>query len=330
MIRRNIQKACDALRSAAVDFQIRAKWATDRKSLPLTPEHRELYEIIHRFLWKELRRLPKLVACEDFNDRIQWLKLFDQRHETITCTDKIRLRDYVNARLGTGYCPQIYQIAERFDDIAFESLPERYVIKTSHDWGRAIVVNSRMPLDKEAARQNLTAALQREFGRERGEWAYRFIKPRILVEEFIDCGTGRPPPDFKFICVDGSIKFVHFLSDRDNGLKEQVIDIDGHDMGTPFLSYIPYGSDFTVPPNWYEMKSCAEKLSKGWKLVRVDLYYAHGKVYVGEMTFFPGGGAYPGAGQRELGQLLDFDRSTVMPIISHSLDAETSARGLKD
>ncbi|HBF53291.1 MAG TPA: hypothetical protein DDW72_05185, partial [Afipia sp.] len=314
MLGRMARKARSVLGPAALDIQIRAKWWRDSKVLPLTPQHRDLYFILHRFLWRELGRLPNLTECDDFNDRIQWVKLFDQRYETVQCTDKIRLRDHVRERLGPGFCPKIYQAHKRFEDIDFDALPERFVIKANHDCGSVLVVRDKRAIDYAAERERFSSALSQPFGWDRGEWAYSFVEPKIFVEEFIDSGNDKPPPDYKFLCADGAVKFVHYLYDRDTELKEQVIDLNGNDVGVPFFAYAPYGNGFTMPSNWREMISCAEKLSKGWKFVRVDLYSVAGRIYVGEMTFFPAGGAYPlGDGQRFYGRMLNYERITFQP-----------------
>ncbi|NGX96817.1 MAG: hypothetical protein G4V63_16855 [Candidatus Afipia apatlaquensis] len=322
MLRRIAQKARSVADAAALDFRIRMKWNRDRKTLPLTSKHRELYDISHRFLWKELGRFPNLIDCDDFNDRIQWVKLFDQRIETVMCTDKVRLRDHVRECLGAGYCPELFQVHDKFEDIDFDALPDRFVIKANHDYGSVLVVKDKQSLDMRAANDLFSSALSRPFGWDRGEWAYSFIPRKVFVEEFIGSGDLRPPPDYKFLCVDGSVKFLHYLYDRDSGLKEQVIDLEGNDPGVRFFAYVPYGSGFTMPGNWKEMISCAEKLSKGWKFVRVDLYSVNGKIYVGEMTFFPAGGAYPGDGQAFWGKMLDFDRTTFLPPIVPALQSQ--------
>lgn len=316
MIGRVAKVARSAAAVALREFRIHRKWNEDRKALPLMSEHRELYGIVHRFLWRELGRFPNLTNCDDFNDRIQWIKLFDQRIVTVRCTDKVAVRDHVLQRLGPGYCPEIFQVHDKFDDIDFDALPDRFVIKANHDCGSVLVVRDKSAFDRTAARALFSSALSQSFGWDRGEWAYRFVKPKVFVEEFIDSGTSQSPPDYKFLCIDGSVKFVHYLYDRDTELKEQVVDTDGNDMGVRFFAYAPYGDKFVMPSNWREMISCAEKLSKGWKFVRVDLYSVSGRIYVGEMTFFPAGGAYPGDGQRVYGKMLDFDRTTFsLPVI---------------
>lgn len=303
-------------RSAILDFRIALKWQRDRASLPLTQEHREIYDNLHRYMWETLGRFPNLTNCDDFNDRIQWIKLFDQCIETVRCTDKILLRNHVAERLGEGYCPAIYQVRDSFDEIDLSALPDRFVIKANHDYGSVVIVRNKQQFDRTAARELFARALARRFAWERGEWAYSFVKPQVFVEEYLDSGSAQSPPDYKFLCADGEVKFVHFLYGRGQQLKEQVISVDGTDYGVEFFAHAPYGNTFTRPSNWEEMISCATKLSRGWKFVRVDLYSINGRTYVGEMTFFPAGGAYPGTGQKMYGKMLDFDRSTFRPPIA--------------
>lgn len=322
MLKRAFRSARAFVADAELDLQIATKWHRDRKSLPLTPSDRDLYNIIHRFFWRRFSRFPNLIDCDDFNDRIQWTKLFDQSFETVRCTDKILVREHVRERLGPGYCPEIFQIHDRFEDIDFDALPDQFVIKTNHDFASVLVVKDKDLIDKAAAREKFNSALARTYGWDRGEWAYRFVKPKIFVEEFLDAGDLRSPPDYKFACADGSVRFLHYLYDRDQGLKEQLIDLDGNDIGVRFLPLLPYGDGFEMPDNWREMISCASALSVGWKFVRIDLYSVKGKIYVGELTYFPAGGTYPGDGQRHFGKLLDFDRTTFRPTVIPSLLAD--------
>src|SRR5206468_4400291 len=127
---------------------IKIKWRRDRLHLPLTPEHWELYEIIHHLCWRELNDFPNLIRCRDFNDRIQWLKLFDQSEAIVRCTDKILVRDYIRERVGATYLVNLYQTCEHFAEINFEALPNRFVIKANHDSGSVILVRDKGQLDR--------------------------------------------------------------------------------------------------------------------------------------------------------------------------------------
>ena len=132
--------------------KIIAKWSVDFMRLPLQASHFEMYFIIHRLCFRELGRFPCLVKCQDFNDRIQWLKLFDQDREIIRCSDKLGVRERVKERLGESYLAKVYQVAHRFSEIRFENLPSQFVIKTNHDSGTVLVVRDKSKLGYEAAK----------------------------------------------------------------------------------------------------------------------------------------------------------------------------------
>jgi hypothetical protein len=304
-----------AAESIVIGADIGRKWQEDRQALPLTPAHRELYDIVHRFSWQYLKSFPDLVSPRDFNDRMQWLKLFDQRFETVLCSDKIRLREHVERVLGPGHTPDILQIHERFSQIDFDRLPDRFVIKANHDSGSVMLVTDKGAVDHEKTGRHFDRALSRVFGWEAGEWAYRFIVPRLCVERMIETDDGEAPADYKFFCSDGRVKFVRYISDRYTGYKRQTIDPDGCDMQLSLDPAGKEGFDFRKPENWSEMIAAAEALSRGFKFVRVDLYLSRSRILVGEMTFWPSAGIYLGDVQKKLGLLLDFDRTTFQPFL---------------
>ena len=156
----------------------------------------------------------------------------------------------------------------------------------------------------------------------KGEWAYAYVQPKVFVEEFINLQSHKPPPDYKFYCVDGKVKFCHYIYDRGFDTKEQTVDPDGNDLATELYPKFKLGADFRKPGQWGEMIHVAEQLSEGFKCVRVDLFCADERVYTGEMTFWPMGGHYKGEGQKKLGQLLDFDRTTYKPFLLPELKAK--------
>ncbi len=295
-----------------------SKWKADSKHLPLKQSHKELYFIIHQHTARKLFKFPELVNCKDFNDKIQWLKLFDQDEKKIQCSDKLGVREYASEIVGDKYLVPLYQIVEEFDDIDFNSLPESFVLKTNHDSGTVVLVRDKKKLDKKTAKAKLESSLARKYGWEVGEWAYSFIKPKILIEYFIEPGADSAPPDYKFYCVNGKVKFCHYIYDRGVNVKEQLLNSAGQDLKVPLHPKFPLGNDFVLPNNWNEMISLAEKLSKGFKCVRVDLFTtSKGEMFIGEMTFWPMAGTYRGKGQKYHGKALDFDRKTYSDPIYH-------------
>lgn len=307
---------------------LQRKWQHDCSYLPLTDAHRDLYLTIHRLCWEKLGDFPNLVACRDFNDRIQWLKLFDQDRQMIHCSDKLLVRDYVHERLGDQYLVKLYQVHDHFEQIDFATLPDAFVIKANHDSGTVILVRDKKLLDQESAGARIDEALQKPYGLEKGEWAYKYVPPKVFVEEFINPEHAKPPPDYKFYCVEGKVKFCHYIYDRGFDTKEQTIGPDGNDLMTGLYPKFILGRDFVKPDNWDEMIRVAEELGRGFKCVRVDLFCTDAKIYAGEMTFWPMGGHYKGEGQKKLGQLLDFDRTTYKPFLLPELDAECRCRDL--
>lgn len=299
--------------SHILEARIEHKWRQDKRQLPLTRDHRELYFIIHRHYWYKLNDFPNLINCRDFNDRIQWLKLFDQDREIIRCSDKLLVRDYIAERVGEQYLVKLYQKHNHFNKIDFNKLPNAFVIKTNHDSGSVILVRDKENFNLKDAEAKIESALSRKYGWDKGEWAYSFIEPKIMVEQHIDPSKEAAPADYKFQCVDGQVKFCRYTYGRRIDPKEIVVNRDGIEFNFVIDENFQKGSNFELPSNWNEMLKIAETISADFKCVRVDLYSSNNKIYVGEMTFFPMEGCYKGNGQRKIGKLLDFDRSTTKP-----------------
>ncbi len=293
-------------------FRIYLKWLRDKRQLPLTSEHWEIYVICHRSMWKVLQSFPNLVNPQDFNDHIQWLKLFDQVEEKTRCCDKIEVRKYIREKVGDKYLVELYQTCERFDEIDFNRLPEAFVIKTNHDSGTSILVRNKANLDIPAARERIELSLQRIYGWDDAEWMYAFVRPRILVEKLLDSHSNVPPADFRFHCVEGAVRWMQndIPVPFQKQMKEVTVDPSGKPMRVHFSSHKIYCEDFVKPKQWDEMIGLAEILSAGWKYVRVDMFISEGKIYCGELTFTPYRGMYLGDGQKAMGALLDFDRKT--------------------
>lgn len=308
-----------ALRKAALTAWIQAKWYRDKMSLPLTRDHWEIYDLIHRASWRRLEKLTNLRDPQDYNDRVQWLKLFDQREEMIRLGDKIAVRDYIREKTGERYLTKLLQVCETFDEIDFNRLPVRFVIKANNDSGNVVLVADKATLDKAEARQRMEFSLGRVYGWSGGEWHYAFMKPRLMVEEFLETGTDLPPADYRFHCVNGRVRWIQNDIPFEPKMKEVIVDPEGRPMKVHFSSHKIYSEEFTKPAQWEEMTKLAETLSTGWKYVRIDMFVCGNRIYAGEITFTPYAGFYKGEGQKVMGQLLDFDRTTFEPPVYRRL-----------
>ncbi len=313
-IKRYLEKMRDNTSSAKLFLSIRKKWQADIRCLPLTEKHYELYENIHKFCWDKLVEFPDLVHCRDYNDKIQWLKLFDQCEQVVQCSDKILVREYVKKCVGQKYLVTLYQAHDHFSQIDFDLLPDSFVIKTNHDSGTVFLVRNKADYNFEIVESKIEAALKSPYGWLKGEWAYSHIDPRVLVEEYLAASQTSPPADFKFHCVEGKVRWLQYIYDRGSSTKEQIFDVSGTVIPVRFDENFQQGGG-GKPTSWDEMIRVAEKLAEPFKYVRVDMYLEDKALYVGEMTFFPMSGCYRGEGQKALGQLLDFDRTTFKPPI---------------
>ena len=307
------------VRQAALTAWIHARWYRDKMSLPLTRDHWEIYDLIHRASWRRLEKLPNLRDPQDYNDRVQWLKLFDQREEMTRLGDKIAVRDYIRKKTGGRYLSKLLQICDSFDEIDFDRLPERFVIKANNDSGNVVLVTDTAKLDKAEARQRMEFSLGRVYGWSGGEWHYAFMKPKLMVEEFLEIGTDLPPADYRFHCVNGRVRWIQNDIPFEPKMKEVIVDPEGRPMKVHFSSHKIYSEEFTKPAHWEEMTELAEALSAGWKYVRIDMFVCGDRIYAGEITFTPYAGFYKGEGQKVMGELLDFDRTTFEPPVYRRL-----------
>jgi hypothetical protein len=203
-----------------LEFRIWLKWLSDKRHLPLSRQHWDLYAVCHRLCHYELGDFPNLVAPRDFNDRIQWLKLFDQEVGRTMCADKIGVRDYIREKVGDKYLTALYQVCDHFDEIDFARLPDSFVIKTNHDSGSAVLVRDKKLIDRSWARERIEGSLRRVYGIEGGEWHYVPIRPKVFVEEYIESAEHLPPADFRFHCVDGTVRWMQLTAPSPDGTRE--------------------------------------------------------------------------------------------------------------
>lgn len=244
-----------------------------------------------------------------FNEKLQWLKLNDRNPEYIKMVDKIDAKKYVADIIGEEYIVPTLAEYDSFDEIDFDSLPNQFVIKCTHDSGGVVICKDKSRFDISSARKKINKCLKRNFYYHSREWVYKDIKPRILIEQYI----GDDLDDYKLMCFNGEVKcsFVCLERYSDTGLKVDFYDADWQKM--PFARYYPNTKNLTPKPAKYDkMVELAEKLAKNIPFVRVDFYEVGDKLYFGEMTFYPGSGFepfYPKKWDRILGDWIELDWS---------------------
>lgn len=242
-----------------------------------------------------------------FNEKLQWLKLNDRNLEYPTLVDKCDVKKYVAKILGDDYIIPNLGVWETADDIDFDSLPERFVIKCTHDSGSVTICKNKSNLNISQVRASLNRHLHNSpywFGR---EWPYRLVKPRIIAEPYLEDEDGQLK-DYKFMCFGGQMRCCFVFSDRyeGSGLKLNVYDRNWEllEIGR---KYTKIKENLSKPKNYKLMIEFAELLSKNIPFVRVDFYEVNGNVYFGEMTFYPNCGFtefYPASWDSVLGEWL--------------------------
>lgn len=196
-----------------------------------------------------------------------------------------------------GYLIPLLGVWNKFEDIDFSRLPERFVLKTTHDSGSVVICKDKSKLDIQAARNKLNKSLSKNYFWAGREYPYKYIKPRIIAEEYMENKGEEGLSDYKFFCFGGKPEILFYASDRFNKEGESA-KFDYYDMD---LNHLPIRSrghktkntDIPYTEEFEEMKKLAAKLSEGFPFLRVDFYLINGKVYFGELTFHHDGGVVP-------------------------------------
>ena len=237
-------------------------------------------------------RSLNLASPDDYNQKIQWLKLYNRDVRYVTCADKYAVREYVKEKIGEQYLNKCIGVYECVEDIDFRKLPDRFVLKATHGSGWNIVCADKSTLDWQDAYRKMRRWLKSDFSRVGREWQYRDIKPRIICEAFMEETDGSPLRDYKLFTFRGETKYIAVEFDAPGGQHFiNFYDANGIFQATKHLSEPCDASAIHLPGCLEEMKSLARKLAEDFPACRVDFYVLGGKKIVfGELTFTPGKG----------------------------------------
>ena len=246
-----------------------------------------------------------------FTEKQQWLKVNDRHPEYGKLVDKLAVREHIKEVLGEEYLFPLLGKWESFDEIDFDSLPEKFVIKCNHDSGSTNVIEKSLLTPEKLAELKAfyTTRLSRNYYYAGREYPYDGIKPYIIAEQFMvdESAPDTSIEDFKFFCFNGEPRIMFVATDRSTDLRFDFFDMDFNHLD---LVNIHPQADKPIekPALFEEMKQIAAKLSSGIRFVRIDLYELNGRIYFGEYTFFHGGGfrrCEPESWERKLGDWID-------------------------
>lgn len=230
--------------------------------------------------WKKL----DLEHPKTFNEKLQWMKLYDRRDIYTRMVDKEAVKGYVAEIIGEEYVIPTIGVWDRAEDIDFDALPEQFVLKCTHDSGGLVICRDKSKLDRKKARKKLNKCRKKNYYYLGREWPYKQVPPRILAEPYMADRNGEMK-DYKFFCFSGEPRVLYIASDRSTDVKFDFFDMDFYHL--PITNGHGNSEKKLQPPEHFEkMKELARKLSAGFPQLRVDFYEVDGRVYFGEITLF--------------------------------------------
>ncbi len=250
------------------------KWMPDRTYLKLL------------FIARTGKKL-NLENPRTFNEKLQWLKLYNRKPEYTQMVDKCDAKKHVAECVGDEYIIPTLGVWDRFDQINFDALPDQFVLKCTHDSGGLIICRDKATLDKEKAKAKIERSLKKNYYWASREWPYKNVRPRIIAEQYVEDNFGTDSlPVYKIMTFGGVPKIIQTI--QNDKMPNESIDYFDADWNLLDLrqNYPNSENPFDRPEKLEEMLSLAKTLSQGLPFLRVDFYQVKGKVYFSEYTFY--------------------------------------------
>lgn len=267
--------------------------------------------IEYRFL-SEMGYKLNLKSPQTFNEKLQWLKLYDRNPEYTKMVDKYEVREYIKEKIGEEYLIPLIGVYDKFDDIDFDKLSNQFVIKCNHDSGGLIICKDKNRLDIETARKKINRSLKTNYYYSGREWPYKNVKTKILIEKYMEDSNKSDLIDYKLFCFNGIPKIVLVCSER---FSSSNMCETWFDMNWKLIDMTESGhrvdSTISKPKQLKKMVELSKKLSKNIPFIRVDWYEIGDKLYFGELTFYPASGFEkfePKEWNKKIGDMLSIDK----------------------
>ena len=248
-------------------------------------------EYLQRKFRAKLGTSLNLDCPQTFNEKLQWLKIYNRKPEYTVMVDKYKVRDYIAQMLGEEYLIPLLGVWDDPEDIDFDALPNRFVLKCNHNSGSGMCIcKDKSKLNIAKVKAGLRKGLKQDYYLTGREWPYKDVPRKIIAEKYMEDASG-DLKDYKFYCFNGEMKFVMINSDRNTSRPTRADYFDRYFNWLDFTwGYSHAEVHPQMPERFEEMVAIANKLAKGLPHIRVDLYECNGKIYFGELTFFDGSG----------------------------------------
>lgn len=244
-----------------------------------------------------------------FTEKVQWLKINNRKPILHKLVDKYAVKEYVASIIGKEFIIPTYGVWNNANDIDFDSLPDRFVLKCTHSSHASVICKDKSKLNIKAAIELLNAGLKTSPYKKYREWAYKNVEPRIIAEEFMENKGEDDLTDYKFYCFNGKAHYCQVIKDRSE--KESIDFFNRKWELQEFIGLNPKAvhSSKTIkrPLEYSKMLKIADKLATGFPFARIDLYDINDRIYFGEITFYPGAGMgnfNPKVWNKKLGEMI--------------------------
>ncbi len=226
-----------------------------------------------------------------FNEKQNWLKLYDRRPEYTVMVDKYKAREYIAEKIGEQYLVPLLGVWDSPDEIDFDALPNEFVLKCNHDNG-VIICRDKSKLDIEKTKKELAFRLSRDYYKKLREWPYKNVPRKIICEKFMENTNGEKCIEYKLMCFSGKVEYILVVADRTSN---KLTTIDTYNSNWEHTDLINgktaiAGDVFDKPACFDEISKIAQKLSKNIPFLRVDFNIWDNKIYFGELTLSDSGG----------------------------------------
>ena len=253
---------------------------------------------------------------ETFNEKLQWLKLYNRKPEYTVMVDKYLVREYIKEKIGEEYLIPLIGVWDDPEEIDFDALPDKFAMKCNHNSGLGMCIcKDKSKLDIDSVKAELKKGLGQDYYLMHREWPYKDVPRKIIAEQYMEDPSTAELRDYKFFCFNGKVKYFKIDFDRFKDHRANYYEPNGKILAFGEASFLPdFERKIEMPSSLEKMIELAEILSANLPFLRVDFYEVNGKIYFGELTFFPSSGFeffVPDGWDKTLGEWIELPDKTL-------------------